>query len=323
MPSNLMHKKFYIQAIKFLVTLALLSLALRMVDIPDLLSVLQTVDYKILLLGFGLFILRTYLRSWRWKKLLTPYAPELSIWQCFVYSMISSSTALLLPGGIGNDLTRGVILYQYIKASMQAVTTVIVDRIVGIITMILVATIAALLLLQSDMLPVEYMPILWLVVLLFISMLGGCGMLILLTSSVCRPIQGKARKYWNIAYATAEQIRSLLRNHSMLFDILGLSFLAHIAGIAAVLCVDQAFGMGMSLLLLAIAVPVIWILTMIPISINGYGLREWLFILAYQMAGLPSDRALAIGLTITLMHLLHGALGALFVYGMKRPEHVH
>jgi uncharacterized protein (TIRG00374 family) len=73
-----------------------------------------------------------------------------------------------------------------------------------------------------------------------------------------------------------------------------------------------AFGVHVPFLLFVVIVPVIILITLLPISIAGLGVREVGFVYLFGLAGISAEIALALSLLIRLLDLLMALPGAWF-----------
>ena len=101
---------------------------------------------------------------------------------------------------------------------------------------------------------------------------------------------------------------------SLLF-IFGLSVIIQFLAVYISYTVSQAFGIQIGLLPFLVFVPLIWLFTILPISLGGIGLREMAFLYFFSYVGLASENALIISLGTYLTFLTSGIIGAgIFFY---------
>ncbi len=74
----------------------------------------------------------------------------------------------------------------------------------------------------------------------------------------------------------------------------------------------------------AVLVPLIDVLTMIPISISGIGIREWCFVQLFPVMGMSREAALGVALIASSLLMLRNISGAFLVPGvhgsLRRPQ---
>jgi glycosyltransferase 2 family protein len=90
-----------------------------------------------------------------------------------------------------------------------------------------------------------------------------------------------------------------------------------------VLCyvaVAHALGVNIAAFDLAVIVPISFIVQMLPLSVNGFGVREATFSYYFTRVGLPIESALLVSLVATALIMLFSLTGAA-VYVSRGPNH--
>jgi uncharacterized membrane protein YbhN (UPF0104 family) len=99
---------------------------------------------------------------------------------------------------------------------------------------------------------------------------------------------------------------------------IGLTLVAYYILVAANICAMQALGLGSFPLISALYIPVIAIVVVtLPISFNGLGVRESLFILFFSMAGFSNEESLALAAVNLAGVLLVSIVGGLMVLASR------
>ena len=81
------------------------------------------------------------------------------------------------------------------------------------------------------------------------------------------------------------------------------------AGIFATYLLGVAIGSPISLSYYFILLPIVWLVAMIPISINGLGLREGAFVVLFVSIGMSKEAAIAISVLFLAQAMLQGLIG--------------
>jgi uncharacterized membrane protein YbhN (UPF0104 family) len=88
-----------------------------------------------------------------------------------------------------------------------------------------------------------------------------------------------------------------------------ISFIAQAIEIWSVLLMARALGIQSESVYFFVFIPLIWLVTMLPISLNGLGLREGAFAFFFGQVGMISTEAVALSLLVYSCRLLAGLLG--------------
>jgi hypothetical protein len=115
------------------------------------------------------------------------------------------------------------------------------------------------------------------------------------------------------AAETSALVHDILMNHRRLAWIIVLSSLITLANMLIFLLILSGMGVALSLAVgCALLVPAVVEISMLPISLAGWGVREGAAVVAFGALGLPADQALgasiAFGLTVAAVSMLGGVL---------------
>jgi uncharacterized protein (TIRG00374 family) len=102
--------------------------------------------------------------------------------------------------------------------------------------------------------------------------------------------------------------------------ILGLGTLGYGCFVASAFALSAGMGFGLSLLALAWIRPIVFVITLVPISIAGIGVRELGFVELLALYGIPSAEALAFALLLFSIQVLIGGVGGLLELAHHWPR---
>ena len=72
----------------------------------------------------------------------------------------------------------------------------------------------------------------------------------------------------------------------------------------------MAFGVLVRFDVLIVVVPVVLVISMLPISLGGIGLQEWAYVFTFAAAGVGGSVGLLVALLMRLKSLVNGLIGA-------------
>jgi uncharacterized membrane protein YbhN (UPF0104 family) len=104
---------------------------------------------------------------------------------------------------------------------------------------------------------------------------------------------------------------AILRSPRWFVPMFGTSILVHLLTALAAWCAAAAVSAPLPLLYAVFLVPPVLLVTVVPISIAGWGVREGAMVAAFGYAGLPQSDGLLISLLFGASYLAMGALGGL------------
>ncbi|NBD35662.1 MAG: flippase-like domain-containing protein, partial [Chloroflexi bacterium] len=115
-------------------SLATLALLWREVGASDVWEVLRAANLALLLAAWGLFLVGIVVRTFRWRALLHGLGLRPPFWQLLRLYLVGGFFNAFLPSGFGGDVVRVLELAQG-EPTPAAVGTVLVDRLAGILSL--------------------------------------------------------------------------------------------------------------------------------------------------------------------------------------------
>jgi uncharacterized membrane protein YbhN (UPF0104 family) len=250
-----------------------------------------TADHGLLIVGGAATVIQTAISAWKWLILVERRNSSIRFSELMRIYLAANFVNLFTPSFIGGDAYRTAKLRNISGGVGRAFSTVIVDRITGLIALIFLAGIGAIsLFIEHDRLIFDgaYLALLT---------LAGAGGLMFLKATLARWPATSAPAI----RAIAEEILQAIQPGRTLVICLALSLLFQANVIVINWIYGSALGLSATFQQLVLIVPLVYLLEMVPLSINGIGLREGGFALLFTVAGLPSEQGLALGLAISLM----------------------
>jgi uncharacterized membrane protein YbhN (UPF0104 family) len=219
---------------------------------------------------------------------------------------IGAFTTSFLPTAFGGDAVRAWLVSGR-GTRTRAFVTVVVDR----ASMLAAAVVFAWAVLAFDP---EAAPRSLVVALLAVSviLLGAAGAVALLVVVAGR------RKLHSLVTEVASATRACLGDRRILWRtfLLGLAYEA--LAVLALWLVARSISLGVSFVVLAVTVPPVLVLTALPISVGGFGVREGSYVLFLHQAGVSTTGATMLSLLSTVLFALASLPGAFALLGRRR-----
>jgi glycosyltransferase 2 family protein len=298
-------RQILFSALKILISAALLYFSLRKVDFADLLS---RIDLNSLLwLGLAVVVVfaQVYAGALRWREISADCGAPLSPRQAMRYNLIGTFFNQTLPSSIGGDAMRLWLLARSGAGWRAATYSIFVDRAIGLIAL-------AVIIVAS--LPWSYELIRnpegrsALLLVDFAALAAGLGFLIL-----GRLPWAWLQRWWGTQHFYACSIVA----NQVIFDrkrgpmIAMLSLLVHVLTVIMAWCVAKSIAAPVQFNQVFQLVPPVMLITMLPISIAGWGVREATMGLAFGYAGLIPSEGVNVSLLFGTVTFAVGAVGGL------------
>ena len=301
--------------LKLAVSLGLLAVLVGRADTTSLWAYVRTASPAWLAGALVLYLLMVLASAWRWGLLLDAQGvnvPGRTLTGSFLVATFFNN---FLPSNIGGDVVRIADTARPAGSKTLATTVVLMDRGLGLLGLVLLAAVASTVVGESAG-PIRAW---WLWAGLIAGTVAALPALVAPTLVV--GLLGPLRRL-NPTWVDArlERLQEVLGR----FRQAPLALIACFAGavlVQAILvgfyaAIAQAIGVAVPPWHMAVLVPVSFLVQMLPVSVNGFGLREATFSFYFARLGLPIEAALVISLLGAGLIMLFSLTGAV-VYAVR------
>ncbi len=292
--------------LKLMVGLLIVAALLSRLDLTTTIDALGRYRWPYLLLAFVLFVLSCPIAALRWKL----FAPGTSLRKLLELTLIGQFYSIVLPGQIAGEVVKAYRLGRGNADAERLAASVFVDRVIGVIALLLVA--CAGIALSPHRLPEALLAtIAAMMLLLFFGLFAlRIPALHALALGSAHGISGTRLRRFAPAL---ERAIAAWRHFSgtpsrlLLSLLLGIAFQLLAIGIYAVLGTN--IGIDLTPFDWAWVVAVASVAVLLPLSIGGLGVREGALIGCLAFLGVPGESAVALSLGVFAVMLLGALLG--------------
>jgi glycosyltransferase 2 family protein len=295
--------KILLTAIKLCVSSALLYYLFERTGLTQILRTLSNINIIAFIAAIVLYVFAQVVSTLRWKLLL----PQgIGLKKLFSLYMIGAFFNSFLPGIIGGDAVKGFYLYKTTGKVGLALASVFMDRYIGLVVLIAICAVAF---------PFGYQylhgsDIEWILLSVILSFVLGSFLFFGLR--IGQRIKHLADLY-HYFY--------LYRNEKgTIGKALLLSVLVQFSGFSAVYILACGLGQNIPFLSILVYLPLIILISMIPISISGLGVREGAFVLFFGFIGVKPEAAAAISLSWFVSASAGSLIGLIEYVKYKKEE---
>jgi glycosyltransferase 2 family protein len=303
--------------LKLAVTITLYVLIFRKAEIPALAGGLANAHLWILGGAVVLYLCGQLLSAYKWQLLLRPVGLTVRYSTVSGFYFVGMFFNLFLPTIIGGDAVKAILLARHTGSPAGAAVSVFMERNVGLLALITISIVAAWMAPSVELMGVP------LTVLTPLLLAGFVGANLVLFSPrvyhladvvLSRTTLVRVRSAVGALYASLQPFSTAI---PVMVASFALSLVFQFIVILMVFLNSLALGQAFPLAVMAVFVPLISVASMLPISVNGLGVREALYVMLFGRLGAPIEAALALALlhlAVTLATSLPGGL----VYLLQR-----
>jgi uncharacterized protein (TIRG00374 family) len=296
--------------IKAVITILLFYLLFRKADWREFYATLAGARIGVLLSSFALLWIGHYICIFRWRMLMRPLMPVFSLVRLFEIYCIGLFFNLTFPTAVGGDLVKMYYAGKPTRQYAQSFAATFLDRDSGMFAMMILACLGSLLLPMSlPGIPVSL--IVWVSFAAFVAL-----NVMIFTPVLHRILTAMLRKMRLTGIATrvdaiSDALVIMGKHPRILFQSLLISLANQLLVFMVTWVTAIALRINVSFLYFLVFVPVITLISMIPISLNGTGLREYAFRSLFSAIGVAPASALALGFLSSIMLLLSAVPGGI------------
>jgi uncharacterized membrane protein YbhN (UPF0104 family) len=313
-------RRYALLAAKLAVSVALLALLFSRIDAASLWASARRASLAWLIAALGIYFINVLASVWRWRTLLGAQDVDLS-WRTLLGSfLVATFFNNFLPSNIGGDVMRISDTAKAAGSKTLATTVVLTDRVIGLIGLVLVAATGATLAagtaghVSSPIWPS------W----LWAGFLGAmmvAAPAVLSPSGVGRLLQPLTvfHPEWvggRIGSLTLALSRFRERPGAILRCFGGAVFVQATVVVFYV-AVAHALHVPVAPWDLAVIVPLSFVVQMLPVSVNGFGVREATFSFYFTRVGLSIESALLVSLVAAVLAMIISLSGAVIWFSRR------
>lgn len=278
---------------RILVTTSIFILILRSIDTDQLWATLKQARFDLLLIALLMQFASTSLSAYRWQLIMhnLNFGQSISFyWRSYFKASFFNQG---LPTSIGGDALKVLDVAGQGFRKRDALYGIMLDRITGLAALMWLNLAAYLF--KPDLLPD---PVYQLTLLLVVGSLVG----FLVIYSLKNISWFDSYPQLRIAKTLSERLHQAFLNNRFL--LAGSSLLIPILAILSVFTTGWALGLRYDLITYLIIVPPAIFLTIIPVSLAGWGIREGTLVALFSLIGSDKETILAMSILYGLMQIV-------------------
>lgn len=297
--------------LRLLVTGAILFFILRSIDAPQVWQTLTQASPSLLLAALLLQLGSSIVAAYRWQLVMH----NLGFGQAFTFYWRSFFKGLFfnqgLPTSIGGDALRVLDVARRGFRKRDALYAILIDRVAGLGTLLLLAMFACAA--HPVLLPAK---LYWLIFLLVAAgLLGLIGGYVAGKYAWFNPYPRLA-----IVQLLAERLHQAMFAHRLL--LLVSSLLVPALALLGFFATGRALGLPYDAMTYFAIVPLALVLSIIPVSIAGWGVREGAMVGLFSLIGADKTAVLMMSLLYGIMLIVVSLPGlVVFLQGRQRKSH--
>lgn len=302
---------------KIAVSVALLALLFSRVDVSKLWANARQASPAWLMLALAFYVVTILATVWRWWLLLEAQEIDMPFRALYASMSVALFFNNFLPSSIGGDVVRIADTAKVARSKTLATTVILADRTMGMMALVLVAATGVTLVTYGGHAQLPVWPsALWAA---FTSgMLAGAFMLgsPAGVAWILRPLTVLHPEWVTVRIGSITTALRRFRMHmGKVASCFGGAVIVQMLTVIFAWATARALGIPIHAYDLAVVVPLAGVVQMLPVSVNGFGVREAMYSVYFTRIGLPIESAILLSLTTTAIVMVYSLTGAAVYVG--------
>jgi len=298
--------------IKLIISFALVAFLIKRIGISSIIEEISSVSILWICFALLIFLISHFIGSYQWWLLLRYEDIAIKLSKAVGFYFVGLFFNNFLPSSLGGDLFRMFDINKYSSKGTSAVSSVIIDRFMGFFVLSCFAVLAFPMIIIENLMYRQY-------IMYFIVFIGIWIFILFLffNKKFAKPFAWIYEKLApeGIHLKTREiyrKIHTFGRSRSLFLKLILISIVIQSLRISMHYLVSRSMGVNVSFKYFFFIIPFIAIMSSLPISIGGIGIRESIgMILFNAIAGIQNDIAVSIEFLAYLIAIFSSIPGGL------------
>ncbi len=305
--------------LKISVSIFILIFLFKSIGWKDFWSVLKGINLFYIIPLFLVSSLMIAISCVKWQILLTARKININIFRLMSLYLIGYFFNNFMPGQYGGDLARAYIFGRSIKNHVESLASIFLERFTGLSALIGMTFLASIanfrFIRESNLLFAIVLIIAGYLLFLFVLFNHGLNNRIknMRVSGYMERVRRKIGELHDV-------IMSFKEDKQIVSKTLGISFLFHTMTIINILFICMALSVDVKILDIALIVPIVLLVSMIPVSINSIGIQEGAFVYFFSIIGVSFPTALSVAMVLRAKNLVLALIGGV-IFASRGKAH--
>lgn len=280
------------------VTLAILAWLGTRIDLAASMSAVARVSRPHLAAVLALVAVDRLVMIWRWVRLLRAANVPVETGQAARIFLTSSFVGSFLPAGVGGDAARAWGLSQITARLGDALASVVVDRLLGVLSLAAMGAAGLAAWTPSGAEPVR--------ILAAIGVLAGASVAAFWADAVLRAVVPARHHHGPLArrlLRLADAMAHYRGHRGALVEVMGWSIVVQLLRIVQAWLLGLGLGLQVPFAYYLLVMPLGLLMLLVPVSVSGFGVPQGVIVWLLRPAGVPDVLSFALSTLIVLTGL--------------------
>jgi len=274
------------------------------VDLGAAWTLISGLSTKLVVVIFVLIYVQIAIVSWRLVFVVKAIGKSISFPACFLTLMSGAFAGQTPAGMIGGDAARVWYLVRGGLPLRDAATAVTIDRILGFAALVVIVAF-------TDFPLFFLVRSIWMRAPIIVISLAAVGAIIAVLTLQLLPQSLQRFRFVRWLADLSVLLSAVLRHRRDCAVVMALGFSGHFLSVGAIYLLLVGFGASLTIAQSVVLTAFPLLLSLLPISVGGWGVREGSLIAAFALVGVPPEVALAASITFGIILLASSLPGGI------------
>jgi glycosyltransferase 2 family protein len=278
------------------VSVGLIAFMISKLDVENMMRFVRRADGVLVFWTLVAVLVDRSLMAFRWMKLVEALGIQASRPKLVKIFFLSTFFGSFLPSGVGGEALRAVSFSKLTSRGVEGVASVVMDRLIGFLSMLLTGLLALSIFYRVYPHPA----------LLYIVLGGSVSLVAGLALALAQPIhravlerfRGGTTRFAEWIRKAVEAMARYRERLGLLGFVLGMSVGVQLLRVLQAWLLSESMSLGTPAIYFFCFVPPILVLTMLPISVGGWGTANYAYVALFSSVGMDRDGAFALSILI-------------------------
>jgi len=303
---------------KIALSVGLMVFLFSHIPLHEVTASIRHADRRYLLAALGLMFASNIMAAWQWGRLLDAVSMHIPFWRVLTYTHVGLFFNNFLPANIGGDIMRVLDASRHGPNRATAVSTVIMDRLVGTVALAGMALLTTFPAINRFHLTLVY-----------VALVGFFVFSVALVWAIFHPglLPTVERVLARVGFRSlkapldnlAERIQHFRDKRGLFAGLLVIAVCVQMSRVFVHVLVARALGLSLPVTYFLLFVPLLAVIVSLPISLNGIGVREGAGVVLFGLVGVGRAQAFSLQFTTYLVAVTVSLIGGL-IFLLRLPR---
>ncbi len=309
------------RSFKIIVAVVLTAVLYLHIDAQSLLAIVTSAKLGYIALSVVIVFIVRLLMSERWRLILDNSGIPITFGESVYINLVSSSLGFLFPGGVGADIIKGQHAYKKNNDLSKITTVVLLDRFIGLMTMLLMVFVFSSILLgfslgeEKVILQIVFLNSL---VLLLVS--STSAYIFIKRGDLLKNKLKKIRVLKKLLTKLYCILDEMVLHKSLAIKVLIISIFMQLLRGVLFYYIFKSISVSIDVFYVLAYIPVVFIAMMLPFSIGGIGVRESALFVLFQQFSLSLEQSISSGILFYSTQIFMILPGLLLYAFVPQPQ---